>query len=544
MMVLCLYLLVANIPIGVHGFQTSISTPSSSSSSSSSFLSTGFDSLPSNHQRRVIGGSSSSSSSSTQLQAVSPLTTATTALVSSPLGAVTVLASIVCFHELGHYGAARWLFNMSVVEFSIGFGPKLFGFDALGNEFNVRALPLGGYVRFPENYNVTQVEVQQTNARQAFEQRKQAEKWTWWQEGWNLLTLGGWDAQRKRQKRQKEQQQQQQEQQATKSFWKRLLLPRRRSGPTITITDPEDFEIDYYDDPNLLQNRPWPQRAVVLSGGVIFNMILAFLLYFGEIQYGTGIPQPIFEPGVVISQAPRVQGPSEGILRQGDIIRGINGQAITMSSPTPMGAQQQVSDVIGVIRKTPPGDSIQLQVQRGPQAQKLIQVDVQPQETGSVQSIGVFLGPNFSRMDKIQSDNLVESLRLAYQYLLQTITQTVEGLASLFGMLLMGQGPPPGQQVSGPIGLIKTGTQIVSTRDVGAVVLFAAALSVNLGVINALPLPGLDGGQLLFVVAEAVTGKKVDQRLQEGITSVAILLLLWLSITTAVSDVGSIINGR
>lgn len=84
---------------------------------------------------------------------------------------------------------------------------------------------------------------------------------------------------------------------------------------------------------------------------------------------------------------------------------------------------------------------------------------------------------------------------------------------------------------------------MVATKDLTAVLLFAAALSVNLGVINALPLPALDGGQLVFVLAEALTGRKVDQRLQEGITSVAVLFLLWVSVSAAIGDVGNILSG-
>jgi membrane-associated protease RseP (regulator of RpoE activity) len=68
-------------------------------------------------------------------------------------------------------------------------------------------------------------------------------------------------------------------------------------------------------------------------------------------------------------------------------------------------------------------------------------------------------------------------------------------------------------------------------------------LSVNLGVLNALPLPALDGGQLVFVLAEALTGRKVDQRLQESITSVAVLFLLWVSAFAAFGDVGNILSG-
>ena len=439
---------------------------------------------------------------------------------------------------------------MTVTEFSIGFGPKLVGFEALGNEFNLRALPLGGYVRFPENYNMTQVDAQRDAAREAFSKRRQEEQWTVWQDAVNILTLGWWDEQR-RQKRKKQEREAQQQlidrasTQTLASFWRRLIPGRllgKSQSKVVDIIDPEDFDIEYYDDPRLLQNRPWPERAVVLSGGVIFNMILAFLLYFAEINLGTGIRQPVFDSGVVISQAPRSDGASAGLLREGDVIVAINGQPITLPSSNPQGAQKQVSDVIGVIRETPPGEALTLQVKRD---SKELEINVKPTTTtGAVQSIGVFLGPNFKEIQTIQTDNVMEAAQLAYRYLSQVISQTLNGVLSLIGMLIMGQGPPPGQSVSGPIGLIRSGTEVVSTRDIAAVVMFAGALSVNLGVINALPLPALDGGQLVFVLAEAITGRKVDQRLQEGITSVAILFLLVLSISTAFSDVGSLINAR
>ena len=77
-----------------------------------------------------------------------------------------------------------------------------------------------------------------------------------------------------------------------------------------------------------------------------------------------------------------------------------------------------------------------------------------------------------------------------------------------------------------------------------AILTFMAAISVNLAVVNSLPLPALDGGQMLFVISEALTGRKVDQRLQEGITSVALVFLLLLSFSTTIGDVENIFRGR
>jgi RIP metalloprotease RseP len=220
----------------------------------------------------------------------------------------------------------------------------------------------------------------------------------------------------------------------------------------------------------------------------------------------------------------------------------ITGNPITTTGSSAIAASKQVSELIGNIRHTPDGESLTLSVKR---ENKDVDVAIQPQRgLDEVPTIGVFLQSNFKEIQKIQSNDVGEAAQLAFGYLTEVVTQTAGSILSLLGMLIMGKGPPPGQSVSGPIGLIKAGTEIVSTKDVTAVLLFASALSVNLGVINALPLPALDGGQLVFVIAEALTGRKVNQRLQEGITGVAIFFLLIVSVSTAFSDVGAIISGR
>jgi len=488
-----------------------------------------------------------SSSSTTQLSAVSPLS----ALASSPLGAITVLASVVVVHEAGHYLAAR-AFNISVDEFSVGFGPKLAGFEALGNEFNLRALPLGGYVRFPENYNLTVAEQQSKLALDAFTQRRIDEGWTWKEDALNIVTFGQWDERRRKQRKNEAEK-------AVDQDWKKLSWwqkigkkrPKKGSSGAAMSDDPEDFEVEYYDDPDLLQNRPWAERAVVLSGGVIFNLILAFMIYFGEIggPWGNGLPQPIFDDGVVVSQAPNRKGPSDGTLNKGDVILGINGNIVSMSKSSSTGpgsaiaASKQVSDIISGIRETKDGESVTLLVRKEgkPKPQDLV---ITPKRNNEVspQTIGVFLSPNYLKTDKLKSSDPVEASRLAFGYLKGVTSQTLEGFTNLASTFLSGKGAPAGQGISGPVGLIQSGTQVVSTKDVTTILLFAAALSVNLGVVNALPVPALDGGQLLFVLAEAITGRKISQRLQENLTGVAVFFLLVVTASATVGDVGRLLG--
>lgn len=98
--------------------------------------------------------------------------------------------------------------------------------------------------------------------------------------------------------------------------------------------------------------------------------------------------------------------------------------------------------------------------------------------------------------------------------------------------------------MTGPIGVIRSGSDVISTGNYGAAIAFAAAISVNLAVVNSLPFPGLDGGQLVFVVGEAVTGRKLPQRVQDRINAYALLLLLLVSLSTTVGDVGDLISKR
>uniref|UniRef100_A0A7S4SYJ7 Peptidase M50 domain-containing protein n=2 Tax=Ditylum brightwellii TaxID=49249 RepID=A0A7S4SYJ7_9STRA len=125
---------------------------------------------------------------------------------------------------------------------------------------------------------------------------------------------------------------------------------------------------------------------------------------------------------------------------------------------------------------------------------------------------------------------------------------TATTLYGLLGSILSGKGMPAGVSMSGPIGVIQSGADIVAASSsssrgstaavVSAMAMFASTISINLAVVNSLPLPALDGGQLVFVLIEAVLRRKIDQRVQENINSVALLLLLFLSLSTALGDIG------
>jgi membrane-associated protease RseP (regulator of RpoE activity) len=479
--------------------------------------------------------------SPTRTQALQASPSPIFSILSSPLSSLIILAGIVLVHESGHYLAAR-TFGIEVEEFSIGVGPKLFGFKAFGDEFNLRAIPLGGYVRFPENYNSTLVREQEQAAFQAARAFDVQQESDLKYKVVNALTFGSLDDLRR--KKEKQRRAKLREEVASDSegqqWWSRW---RGRRTAVVKeeneILDIEDVKIDYYDDPKLLQNRPWFERAVVLSGGIVFNLMLSFFIYFGEISYGPGVPRPIFAPGALITSTPRSEAAASGLLRKGDVIVAVNGALVSRSeSPLPGEAQKSISNLVSKIRATPDGETLHLTVFHQGESSPT-QIDVRPKRVNEgPQTIGVLLSPNFLQSEVVRADSVWDGGLKAAVYVGDLTRETARGLVSIVADVAKGKGT--GNQISGPIGLIKTGSEVVATRDWSSVLTFAAAISINLAVVNAFPLPALDGGQLLFVLSEAVSGRKVDQRLQEGITGATLLFLLLATFGAAFSDLESI----
>jgi membrane-associated protease RseP (regulator of RpoE activity) len=462
---------------------------------------------------------------STSLQAISPLDAA-----SARFGSFAILALIVVVHELGHYLAAKRI-GVAVEEFSVGFGPKLFGFTrANGDEFNLRAFPLGGYVRFPENYNGTAVAEQRRLEFEAQDKfMKQRNRGIAWKIA-NILTVGILeDREWNQEKERRAQAEAEETKRINASLFRKLLAarkPRRDSNGAI------DTSIEYYDDPDLLQNRPWTQRAQVISGGVVFNLIFAFILYFGQIGFGAGIPIPQLGDGIRVDNV-NIESPANGKLEKGDIILRANGSPLKVDS---MVGKNGVYEFISMIQSVPDGQKLDLTILHYGK-ERNIQVTPRRAKEGALPSIGVLLSPNVSGIGVLKSDSPLTALRLAYKYISTLTVETTKGYGMVIGGLFSGSGTAG---LSGPVGLINEGSKVVSQRDWTSVILFASAISVNLAVLNSLPLPALDGGQMVFILTEALTGRKVDQEIEERVTSAAVLFLIMLSLVIFAGDLSSL----
>ncbi|MDX1771510.1 MAG: RIP metalloprotease RseP, partial [Planococcaceae bacterium] len=115
----------------------------------------------------------------------------------------------------------------------------------------------------------------------------------------------------------------------------------------------------------------------------------------------------------------------------------------------------------------------------------------------------------------------------------QTYTWILK-IFELLGMLVTGQFTI--DALSGPVGIYKA-TEEVAQYGVFNLMNWAAILSINLGIMNLLPLPALDGGRLLFFLFEAIRGKPIDRQKEGMVHFVGIMLLMVLMVVVTWNDI-------
>jgi membrane-associated protease RseP (regulator of RpoE activity) len=281
----------------------------------------------------------------------------------------------------------------------------------------------------------------------------------------------------------------------------------------------DDPESDFSpDDPNLLSNRPILDRAIVISAGVIANLIFAYFLLVGQIAF-VGIPHAT-EPGIVITKlAPEGSSAATNAgIQAGDVILGANNRQLTSKSLDDIEAFREI------IKKNP-GKVVKLDVARG--SEKIV-IEVTPEAKTKDGTIGVVLAPN-GNIERRRSSP-VEAFTIGASEFQRIIVMTFEG----FGKLISNFGETA-SQVAGPVKIVKMGASIAQ-NDAGNLFFFAALISINLAVINILPLPALDGGQLAFLLIEGLRGKPLPTRIQEGVMQSGLVLLLGLGIFLIVKE--------
>lgn len=257
-------------------------------------------------------------------------------------------------------------------------------------------------------------------------------------------------------------------------------------------------EVENLDEKSFNNKSVWA-RISVIAAGPIFNFILAFILSVIVVSW-LGYDKPIIKSVLDNSAAEEVG------LKEGDVIKEINGKNI------------HIFREISAYNQFHPGEKMELTYERSGK-EYTVSLKTRPDETGRY-LIGITQG-------QYKRANALTALQYGFYEVKFWIDYTIESLKMLFtGVIGL-------DQLSGPVGIVDVVDEAYDSNiqyGISSVVLaflnLSILLSANLGVMNLLPIPALDGGRLVFLFVEAIRGKRIPPE-KEGLVHMAGLIALF-----------------
>lgn len=447
-------------------------------------------------------------------------------LLTTLLAFAVALGILVVVHEFGHYTAAR-LVGVKVLRFSVGFGKPLFtrrwGKD--GTEWSLAALPLGGYVKMLDEREgvVAEADLPRSFNRQRVGARM-------------LILVAGPVANLLL---------------AILLYWGLFLHgvpglkpviaepPAASAAARAGLHDGDEIRaigtepVASWADLQwaLLRQLPAQQPlSIVLNNGSTRSLDAAGVSIDGESDIAAKLGISLFEPVIppVIGKVlPGGAGASAG-LQAGDRIVSVNGQAL-----------DQWASLVKLIRSHA-GQPLALQIQRGSQ------------------SIAVHLVPEVSQVNGVAVGKLGIGPQIEEAMFAGMLTQTRYGVVkaldkavaktwdtSIFSLQMMGRmltGDVSWRNLSGPLTIADYAGQSARAGGV-AFISFLALVSISLGVLNLLPIPLLDGGHLMYHIAELIQGKPVSERVMQIGQQIGMALLLTLMVFAFYNDLTRLFTG-
>jgi regulator of sigma E protease len=410
--------------------------------------------------------------------------------LSTVIAFIVIFGALVFFHELGHFIFAKRA-GILCREFAIGMGPKVFSHRKGETTYTIRLLPIGGFVRMAgEDPEVVEIKP-----------------------GYRIGLL--FDKQER----------------VTK-----IILNNKEKSPNCRIVEVEYADIERElvikgfpedEDESLHAFKVLPNAVIVENGvesqiapvdrqfgsktlgqrfmaifaGPMMNFVLAFILFI-VIALLQGVPSNEAKLGEITPDgAAKMAG-----LKKGDIVQSINGSEIS-----------SWTDVVEIIRKNP-NEELDFSIVRDGNEKEIQVTPLEKTVEGKKMGIiGVYSPVEKSPVQAVKSG----------------FTETYFWTKQIFvmlGKLITGQFSI--DALSGPVGIYNS-TAEVAKSGIYYLMKWAGILSINLGIMNLLPIPALDGGRLMFFAVEAVRGKPIDRQ-KEGMVhfiGFALLMLLMLVVT-------------
>lgn len=254
-------------------------------------------------------------------------------------------------------------------------------------------------------------------------------------------------------------------------------------------------------------SKPPLARFVVLFAGVFMNFLLAFILIFTMIYSNGKYIQN--KEAVIGSVLPESKG-SKVIFPKDKILK-IDGIDI-----------KEWNDIGKILTEKDPKIPIQVELER---AGKIENVNLELTEEPESKRYIVGILPEYT-VEKYGAGEAAKISLLSFEKIFAD---------TLGGLKLIVSGKVKSEEISGPIGIIKV-VGDASKEGVGILVWLTALLSVNVGILNLMPLPALDGGRILFVILELI-GIKVNKKFEERLHTAGMLILFAFIFYMTVNDI-------
>jgi regulator of sigma E protease len=389
------------------------------------------------------------------------------------------LGFLILVHELGHFMVAK-VTRMRVEEFSLGFGPYLVKKRWGETVYGISAVPLGGYVR------VTGMHKEEFEERVAELREIETEEAA---EQSESVDLG------KKKRR--------------VSDPEDTLAGRRALTAEEIAATP--LEKRYY-------SHPLWHKLLFIVAGVLMNAIVAFvLLYVVGLVDGENIATAVVEsvtPG---------SGAAQAGVRPGDRIVGIDGEEVPDW------------DTLRWLVIKHKGDSVSIVVERDGSIIPLAEKATIGQDKEGLGLLGVSWG----------GDIIARRLGLggSFGYAARQFASVVEYTVDGIGMMFTRDVPVIGSSgVAGVIGIVQISGEMVS-RGATAYLYFVALISVNLALLNMLPLLPLDGGHFVYAIVEKLRRRPVSLKVFERISMAGFALIAVLFVVALYNDIGRLFTG-
>ncbi|MGO4937912.1 RIP metalloprotease RseP [Fundicoccus sp. Sow4_H7] len=406
-----------------------------------------------------------------------------------------IFSIIVVFHEFGHFYFARRA-GILVREFALGMGPKLFAKQGKdGTTYTIRMLPLGGYVRLAglnEEDNVRPgMEVGLT-----FNENNQV----------SIINTS-------EKAEPNEMPAQVDEVDLAREMSMRVYQPGHDEPKVFSVA--KDCRIIEEDGTNVMvapiesryESASVGNKILTNIAGPVNNFILSIIFFALFAFLVPSIPSNSSTIGTVIEDSPA----QAAGLQDGDHVIAINDETVDSW----VDLQQFIA--------ASAGEELNFQIERGDEVLDIpVQVNTVTNEAGeSIGQIGVSVAVKNGFID-----------RIAYGF-----TETWRVITSILGVLggMITNGFDI-NQFGGPVAMAQMTNEVV---DYGFVVIvsFLAMLSANIGLLNLLPIPALDGGKILLNLIEAVRGKPLDQEKEGIITLIGVGIMFVFMIAVTWNDI-------